>query len=60
MMHSQPVAQVRRQRGVQRLIVWIVRHHGPEGVLAATVPSGAGVLGVVSVLAVFLILYFVS
>lgn len=45
-------------RAVQRLIVWIFRHHGPEGVLAATVPSGAGVLGVVSVLAVFLILYF--
>lgn len=47
-------------RGVQRVIVWIFRHHGPEGVLAATVPSGAGVLGVVSVLAVFLILYFLS
>lgn len=47
-------------RGVQRVIIWIVRHHGPEGVLAATLPSGAMVLGVVSVLAVFLLLYFVS
>lgn len=47
-------------RGVQRLIVWIIRHHGPEGVLAATLPSGAMVMGVVSVLAVFLLLYFVS
>jgi len=47
-------------RGVQRVIIWIVRHHGPEGVLAATLPSGAMVLGVVSVLAVFLLLYFIS
>jgi len=47
-------------RGTQRVIVWIVRHHGPEGVLAATMPSGAMVLGVVSVLAIFLLLYFVS
>jgi multicomponent Na+:H+ antiporter subunit D len=47
-------------RGTQRVIVWIFRHHGPEGVLAATMPSGAMVLGVVSVLAVFLVLYFVS
>lgn len=46
-------------QGVRRVITWVVRHHGPEGILAATLPAGSMVLWVVVVLAVFLVLYFV-
>ncbi len=46
-------------RGVQKVIVWIFRHHGPEGVLAATLPAGSMVLWVVAVLAAVLVLYFI-
>ena len=46
-------------RGVQKVIVWIFRHHGPEGVLAATLPAGSMVMWVVAVLAAVLVLYFI-
>jgi len=45
-------------RGVRGVIVWIFRHHGPEGALAATLPAGSMVLWVIAVLGAFLVLYF--
>ncbi|MCG8508463.1 MAG: Na+/H+ antiporter subunit D, partial [Rhodospirillales bacterium] len=56
-----PIDRLARRSGlamVDRLILWISRHHGPEGVLAATLPAGNMVLWVIAVLAAFLLLYF--
>ncbi|MBT3359944.1 MAG: Na(+)/H(+) antiporter subunit D [Rhodospirillales bacterium] len=45
--------------GVRRVIIWVFRHHGPESILAATLPAGSMVLWVIVVLAMFLVLYFI-
>ena len=45
--------------GVRQVITWVFRHHGPEGILAATLPAGSMVLWVIVVLAMFLVLYFI-
>ena len=45
--------------GVRQAITWVFRHHGPEGILAATLPAGSMVLWVIVVLAMFLVLYFI-
>ena len=44
---------------VGRVIVWVARHHGPEGVLAATMSAGGMAMWVVAFLGLCLILYFV-
>ena len=55
-------AQERAQRSVQKLLqtalARIQRHHGPEGVLARTWPTGSMVLWVAIMLASYLILYY--
>jgi len=45
--------------GVRVMIRWVFRHHGPEGILAATLPAGSMVLWVIVVLVMFLVLYFI-
>ena len=44
---------------VSRVIVWVARHHGPEGVLAATMSAGGMAMWVVAFLGLCLILYFI-
>lgn len=47
-------------RVVRRFVVYIWRHHGPQGILAATLPAGNMVMWTLAVLAVVLVwvLYF--
>jgi multicomponent Na+:H+ antiporter subunit D len=49
----------RGRRRLERALVQIVRHHGPEGILARTVPTGNTVLWVALLLAVMLLLNYV-
>ncbi len=44
---------------MERALVQITRHHGPEGILARTVPTGNTVLWVALLLAVMLLLNYV-
>ena len=44
---------------VERFIKGVFRHHGPEGVLARTWPTGSTVLWVAVLLALYMIFYFV-
>jgi multicomponent Na+:H+ antiporter subunit D len=44
--------------GVDRCAEFLVRHHGPRGILARTWPTGSMVLWVAVLLATYLILYF--
>ena len=46
-------------RRVERFIEGIFRHHGPEGILARTWPTGSTVLWVAVLLALYIIFYFV-
>jgi multicomponent Na+:H+ antiporter subunit D len=46
------------RRWVSGLIQFVFRHHGPEGMLAATLSAGNMVLWVVAVLGGVLVLYF--
>ncbi len=52
-------ALARGRRRLERALVQIVRHHGPEGILARTVPTGNTVLWVALLLAVMLLLNYV-
>ena len=47
------------QRRFERFIAGVFRHHGPEGILARTWPTGSTVLWVAVLLAVYLVIYFV-
>ena len=46
-------------RRAQRLTTELYRHHGPQGVLARTWPTGSMVLWVAILLAGYLLLYFI-
>jgi multicomponent Na+:H+ antiporter subunit D len=46
-------------RGVHRVIAYMFRHHGPEGILARTWPTGSMALWVAVLLATFLLIYYV-
>jgi len=54
-------ARMRRTtlRHVDRLIATIFRHHGPQGILARTWPTGSTVLWVTILLAGYLVFYYV-
>jgi multicomponent Na+:H+ antiporter subunit D len=43
-----------------RLTAWVFKHHGPTGLLAKTYPAGSMALGVVVLLGVYLVVYFVK
>jgi multicomponent Na+:H+ antiporter subunit D len=45
-------------RRVDRVIAQVSRHHGPEGVLARTWPTGSTVLWVAILLVVYLLIYY--
>ena len=45
--------------GVHRFIDYMFRHHGPEGILARTWPTGSMALWVAVLLATFLLIYYV-
>ena len=47
-----------RRRRVARLIETVYRHHGPQGVLARTWPTGSTVLWVALLLGLTLLLYY--
>ena len=47
------------QRRIERIIAGVFRHHGPEGVLARTWPTGSTVLWVAVLLGAYLLLYYV-
>ncbi len=57
------VAVARFQRGLllraERFVLQLYRHHGPQGVLARTWPTGSMVLWVAILLGVYLAFYFV-
>jgi multicomponent Na+:H+ antiporter subunit D len=44
---------------LERFLAGIFRHHGPEGVLARTWPTGSTVLWVAVLLALYMVFYFV-
>ena len=46
-------------RRVERFIAGVFRHHGPEGALARSWPTGSTVLWVAVLLAIYMIFYFV-
>ena len=46
-------------RRVERVIASIFKHHGPEGLLARTWPTGSTVLWVAILLALYMVFYFV-
>ncbi len=50
-------AQMSLQRGLLGVLTRIHRHHGPEGVLARTWPTGSMVLWVAILLSAYLVLY---
>jgi multicomponent Na+:H+ antiporter subunit D len=47
------------QRRIERFIAGVFRHHGPEGALARTWPTGSTVLWVAVLLTVYLVIYFI-
>lgn len=47
------------QGRIKRLIAGVFRHHGPEGVLARSWPTGSTVLWVAILLALYIIFYYV-
>lgn len=47
------------RRGVHWVVVYMFRHHGPEGILARTWPTGSMALWVAVLLGGFLLLYYV-
>ena len=49
----------RGRRRLERALIQITRHHGPEGILARTVPTGNTVLWVALLLAVMLLLNYI-
>ena len=44
---------------IDKIIAGVFRHHGPEGMLARTWPTGSTVLWVAVLLAVYMIVYFI-
>lgn len=48
----------RTQRGVESLVRTIYRHHGPQGILARTWPTGSMALWAVLLLGAYLIFYY--
>ena len=46
------------RRGVHWVIVYMFRHHGPEGILARTWPTGSMALWVALLLGGFLLIYY--
>lgn len=46
-------------RGVDRIIAYMFRHHGPGGILARTWPTGSMALWVAVLLGVFLLIYYI-
>jgi multicomponent Na+:H+ antiporter subunit D len=49
----------RGRRRLERALAQIARHHGPEGILARTVPTGSTIVWVAVLLAVMLLLNYV-
>jgi multicomponent Na+:H+ antiporter subunit D len=47
------------QRGVERLVRTVYRHHGPQGILARTWPTGSMALWAVFLLGAYLIFYYI-
>lgn len=47
------------RQGVHRFVAYMFRHHGPEGVLARTWPTGSMALWVAVLLGGFLLIYYV-
>ena len=52
-------ALARARRRLERALIQIVRHHGPEGILARTMPTGNTIIWVAVLLAAMLLLNFV-
>ena len=48
----------RAERGVQRFLRQVHRHHGPQGILARTWPTGSMAFWATVLLAVYLIVYY--
>lgn len=46
-------------RGVDKIIAYMFRHHGPGGILARTWPTGSMALWVAVLLGVFLLIYYI-
>ena len=44
---------------IDKIIAGVFRHHGPEGMLARTWPTGSTVLWVAVLLAVYMVVYFI-
>ena len=51
-------AVAKAQHRIEGVIAGLQRHHGPEGILARTWPTGSTVLWVAVLLAVYLLVYF--
>jgi multicomponent Na+:H+ antiporter subunit D len=51
-------ALARAERRLERMLVQIYRHHGPEGMLARTISTGGTVLWVAVLLGLTLLLYY--
>ena len=47
-----------RRYGIERFIVGLYRHHGPQGILARTWPTGSTVLWVGMMLGGLLLIYY--
>jgi multicomponent Na+:H+ antiporter subunit D len=46
------------QRRIDRFIAEVYRHHGPDGILARTWPTGGTVVWVVFLLGLYLFVYY--
>lgn len=60
--HGGPAFNAFKARAIQRLnqiIAQVFKHHGPEGVLARTWPTGSMVLWVAILLGLYLIVYYI-
>ena len=44
--------------GLHRMVAYMFRHHGPEGILARTWPTGSMALWVALLLGGFLLIYY--
>ena len=45
--------------GYRRVVAGLARHHGPQGVLARTWPTGSMVLWVAVLLGAYLVFYYI-
>ena len=56
--HIRPAFMDRAWRGMDRFVRTVYRHHGPQGVLARTWPTGSMALSAVLLLAAYLAFYY--